>query len=75
MPQTKNLKLKFTKDNNSIDRWNRVMVLFLYTAIVVNVIYLCVKFEVTRFYTLEVMPRTKIAHCTFPKCDLSVYEE
>ena len=33
---------------------------FLYTALVLNVIYLCVKFEVTSFYTLEVMPQTKI---------------
>ena len=33
---------------------------FLYTALVLNVIYLCVKFEVIRFYNLKVMPRTKI---------------
>ena len=33
---------------------------FLYTAIHLNVIYLYVKFKVTSFYTLEVMPRTKI---------------
>ena len=30
------------------------------TALVPNVIYLSVKSEVTNFYTLEVMPRTKI---------------
>ena len=29
-------------------------------ALLLNVIYLYVKFEVTSFYTLEVMPRTKI---------------
>ena len=28
--------------------------------LVLNVIYLCVKFEVTSFYTSEVMARTKI---------------
>ena len=32
----------------------------LYIALVINVIYLCVNFEVASFYTLEVMLRTKI---------------
>ena len=32
---------------------------FLYTALLLNVIYLCVKFEVTSFYTFEVMPWTR----------------
>ena len=31
-----------------------------------NVIYLCLKFEVTSFYTLEVMPQTK-THLKFTK--------
>ena len=31
----------------------------LHTALLRNEIYLYVKFEVTTFYTLEVMPRTK----------------
>ena len=31
---------------------------FLYTALLLNVIYLCVKSEVTSFYTLEVMANT-----------------
>ena len=33
---------------------------FLYTALLFNVIYLYVKFEVTCFCTLKVMPWTKI---------------
>ena len=33
---------------------------FLHTALHLYVIYLYVKFEVTSFYTLEVMPQTKI---------------
>ena len=33
---------------------------FLYAAHFCNVIYLSEKFEVTSFYTFEVMPRTKI---------------
>ena len=33
---------------------------FFHTALHLHVIYLCVKFEVTSFYTLEVMPWTKI---------------
>ena len=33
---------------------------FLHTALLLIVIYLWVKFEVTSFYTLEVMSRTKI---------------
>ena len=32
---------------------------FLYAALFCNVIYGCVKFEVTSFSTLEVIPRTK----------------
>ena len=31
----------------------------MYTAPLLNVIYLCVKFEVTNFYTLAVMPQTR----------------
>ena len=54
----KNLKLKFTKGNNKkiaeIELW------YLYTALFLNVTYLYVKSEVTSFYTLEVMPQTKI---------------
>ena len=38
---------------------------FLYTALFYNVIYLCVKFKVNSFYTLEIMPRTKIHGKTF----------
>ena len=40
---------------------------FLYTALFCNVIYLCVQFEVTSFYTLEVMPRTKIHSKNFKR--------
>ena len=43
---------------------------FLYTALVLNVIYLCVKCEVGSFYTLEVMARTKI-QLKFTKCNNS----
>ena len=32
---------------------------FLYIALVLNMIYLCMKFEVTSFYTLEVMAWTR----------------
>ena len=32
---------------------------FLYTALLLNVTYLCVKFEVTSFKTFEVMLRTR----------------
>ena len=57
MPQTK-IQLKFTRaitpKIDGIELW------FLYIALVLNVIYLCVKIEVTSFYTLEVMPWTKI---------------
>ena len=58
MPRTKTLSKKLqraiTPNTAGIE------LLFLYTALVLNVIYLCVKFEVTSFYTVEVMPRTKI---------------
>ena len=40
---------------------------FLYTALFCNVIHLCVKFEVTSFYTLEVMHRTKIHSTNFKR--------
>ena len=58
MPQTKihskNLQKAITPKIDGIELW------FLHTALVLNVIYLYVKFEVTSFYTLEVMPWTKI---------------
>ena len=58
MPQTKfksqNLHRAITPEIDGKELW------FLYTALVLNVIFLCVKFEVTSFYTLEVMPQTKI---------------
>ena len=58
MPQTKIPKQKLqraiTPKIAGIQLW------FLYIALVLNVIYLCVKFEVTSFYTLEVIARTKI---------------
>ena len=41
-------------------KMDKIELWFLYTALVLNVIYLCVKFEVTSFYTLEVMAQTKI---------------
>ena len=40
---------------------------FLYTALPLNVVYLYVKFEVTSFCTLEVMPQTKIQRAITPK--------
>ena len=36
-----------------IDLW------FLYTALLHNVTYLCMKFEITNLNTFEVMPRTR----------------
>ena len=54
MPQTKiqsqNLQRAITSKIAGIELW------FLYTALLLNVIYLCVRSEVTSFYTLEVMP-------------------
>ena len=41
-------------------KFDGIEIWVLYTALFCNVIYLCVKFEVTSFHTLEVMPRTKI---------------
>ena len=35
------------------------MVLVVYTALLHNVTYLCMKFEVTSFSTFEVMPQTR----------------
>ena len=32
---------------------------FLYTALLLNMISLCVKFKVTSFYTLKIMARTQ----------------
>ena len=58
MPQTKihskKLQRAITQRLNEIQLW------VLHTALLLNVIYLYVKFEVTSFYTLEVIPRTKI---------------
>ena len=45
---------------------------FLYTALLLNVIYLCLKFEVTSFYAFEVMPRTKIHSKNFTKGNNSI---
>ena len=58
MPRTKiqrskNLQRAITQKIDGIELW------FLYTALVLNVIYLCVKFEVASFYILEVMSWTK----------------
>ena len=51
------MKLKFTKAITQkivgIEFW------FLYTALLHNVTYLCMKFQVTNFNTLKVMPRTR----------------
>ena len=38
----------------------KIELLFLYTVLILNVIYPYVKFEVTSFCTLEAMPWTKI---------------
>ena len=58
MPWTKihcrNLQGAITKKRNGIELY------LLYTAVLLNVIYLCAKFEITSFYTLEVIPWTKI---------------
>ena len=58
MPQTiiqsENLQRAITPKMDGIELW------FLYTALVPNMIYQCVKLEVTSFYTLKVMPPTKI---------------
>ena len=58
MPQTKiqsyNLQRAITRKIDGIELW------FLYTALVLNVIYLCVKFEATSFYILEVIAWTNI---------------
>ena len=58
MPRTKihgeNLQRAITKKINEIELW------FLYTALLLSVIYLYFKFEVTSFFTLEVMALTKI---------------
>ena len=44
-----------------------MQLLFLHTALHLYVIYLYVKFEVTSFYTLEVMPQTKIRSKTLQR--------
>ena len=58
MPPTKthskNLQRAITPKIDGRELW------FLHIALLFNVIYLCVMFEVTSFFTLEVMPRTKI---------------
>ena len=51
--QSKNLQRAITPKIDGTELW------FLYTALVLNVIYLCVKFEIISFYTLEVMPGQK----------------
>ena len=51
--QRKNLQRLLTKTIVGIELF------FLYTALLLNVTYLCAKFEVNSFNTLEVMPRTK----------------
>ena len=58
MPRTKirskNLQREIIEKIAEIELW------FLFTAFFLNEIYLWVKSEVTSFYTLEVMPQTKI---------------
>ena len=58
MPQTKihnkDLQKVIIQKNNEKELW------FFDTALLLNVIYLYVKFEVTSFYTLEVMLQTEI---------------
>ena len=58
MPQTKihnkDLQKAIIQKNNEKELW------FFDTALLLNVIYLYVKFEVTSFYTLEVMLQTEI---------------
>ena len=57
MPLTKiqslNLQRAITPKIVGVELW------FLYTALLHNVTYLCIKFEVTSFSTLEVMPQTR----------------
>ena len=57
MPRTKiqsqYLQRAITKKVNGIELW------FLYTALLHNVTYLCMKFEVASFHTFEVIARTK----------------
>ena len=52
--QSKNLQREITLKIDGIELW------FLYTALLLNEIYMCVKSEVTSLYTLEVMPQPKI---------------
>ena len=47
----KNLQRAKTPKTDGIELW------FSHTALFFNVIYLYVKFEITSFYTLEVMPQ------------------
>ena len=60
MPRTKihskNLQRAITPKSVGIELW------FLYTALLHNVTYLCMKFEVTSFNTFEVMPRTRFGN-------------
>ena len=51
--QSKNLQRAVTPKIVGIELW------FLYTALVLNVIFWCVKFEVTSFYTLKLCPGQK----------------
>ena len=53
MPDSMNLK-------RTVTQWLNYELWSLYNALHLNVTYLYAKFEVTSFYTLEVMPRTKI---------------
>ena len=57
MPQTKihskNLQRAIIQQLNKIELW------LLHTALLLNVIYLWVKFVDTSFYTSEVIPQTK----------------
>ena len=55
------IELNLKKIIRAITKYlNEKEIWFLHTALLLNVIYLYVKFEVTSFYTLEVMPQTKI---------------
>ena len=56
MPMTKIQSKKFTKGNNSI---NRIELWILYAALLNNVTYLCMKFEVISLNTFQVMPQTR----------------
>ena len=51
---SKHLQRAITQQLDEKELW------FLHTALLLNVIYLYVKFEVTSIYALEVMPQTKI---------------